>query len=398
MKTLLAAVAGSIGVFAPLLLAQDQPVPPEASPTTPANATVAETPRAQPTDDEAIRRGVEIILAMQEGEAKAEWPYEGVYRVNGAIPIGYRIGGSAICAGALLSAPGYAEDAARKEAVARAAAFVISGTEQPLMNPDYDGGYDVRGWGYTYALEFLLRMKAANATPEAIAARADDTIRWYVRAIEQTEIPQAGGWNYARPAGKGKVAAPSPFMTAPTLLALFEAKRQGFEVDAGVVERAIRSLEAGRMESGGVTYAGAGEGKRDGVPGAVGRMMATETALFLAGRSTRANVRASLDAFITHWAWLDKRRAKPGTHQGPYAVAPYYFYYAHEQAARAIELLPRHERAEYRRRLRELLFSVRLPDGSWNDRVFARSASFGTAMAVLSLAQPSLPAPASWKP
>lgn len=351
-----------------------------------------------PTDEEAVRRGVEVILSLQEGEAKGEWPYEGVYRVNGQIPIGYRVGGSAICVTALLAAPGYAEDAARREAVSRAVGFIVEGLQHPLMDPDYDGGYDVRGWGYTYALDALLRLRAAGAMPEGSAERAEEAIRWCVAAIERTEIPQAGGWNYARPAGKGKVAPPSPFMTAPTLLALFEAKRQGFEVDAAVVERGLKALEAGRIESGAVAYSGSGDGKRDGVPGAVGRMMAVETTLLLAGRSTRASVRAAVDAFITHWEWLDKRRAKPGTHQGPYAVAPYYFYFAHEQAARAIEMLPAHERGEYRRRLRGLLYSVRLADGSWNDRVFARSANYGTAMAVLALRMPEMPAPASWKP
>jgi hypothetical protein len=39
---------------------------------------------------------------------------------------------------------------------------------------------------------------------------------------------------------------------------------------------------------------------------------------------------------------------------------------------------------------------VRDADGWWDDRVFPRSRSFGTAMAIMALRRPSLPEPAAW--
>jgi len=39
---------------------------------------------------------------------------------------------------------------------------------------------------------------------------------------------------------------------------------------------------------------------------------------------------------------------------------------------------------------------VREEDGGWNDRVFPRSESFGTAMSMLALLAPRMPAPAGW--
>jgi len=42
-----------------------------------------------------------------------------------------------------------------------------------------------------------------------------------------------------------------------------------------------------------------------------------------------------------------------------------------------------------------LLFRVQAADGSWNDRVFKRSAGYGTAMAMLSIAGP---ATWTWQP
>lgn len=358
------------------------------------------TDEAQAAEDERIvAEAVRQLLAMQEGDDKAEWPYEGVYRVGGRIPIGYRVGGTAIVGMSLLHAPGYADDAARQDAIARATVFIMKSVEHPFMTPDYDGGYDVRGWGYTYGLTFLLTLRSLKAQPQEMEARVDETIRVLIDAITQTEIPQIGGWNYARGQGKETVSPPAPFMTGPTLQALFEAKQQGFAVDAAVVSRALDTLENGRTPTGSYRYSGInGEQSRESVPGSVGRMLVAESTRYLAGRTSIADVRGALDAFLVHWQWLDKRRAQQGTHVPPYGIAPYYFYFAHYYAAQAIELLPRHERAEYRRRLRELILSVRLPDGTWNDRVFPRSANFGSAMSILAMMSSKSPAPARWEP
>jgi hypothetical protein len=350
----------------------------------------------------AVAQSYSFILSHQEslgddGSPRAEWPYEGVYREGGKIPIGYRVGGTGICARALLENPAFKDDAAAREALLRARDFIVGSIADPAMSPEYDIAYDVRGWGYTYGLDFLLRAKRTGLVDNGVKEAVEKAIRFFIDAIQKTEIPQVGGWNYSRPGGTKRVSAPSPFMTAPTLMALFEARRAGYEVDAAVVERGLTYLESAHEPSGAVVYSGSGEKKKDGVPGAVGRMLASETALYLAGRSTQRDLRAAVDAFIVHWEWLDKRRAKTGTHKPPYMIAPYYFYYAHYFAAQAIELLPEHERAEYRRRVNDLLFSVRLKDGSWNDRVFPRTASYSTAMASMALMMPDLPRPASWK-
>jgi hypothetical protein len=77
-------------------------------------------------------------------------------------------------------------------------------------------------------------------------------------------------------------------------------------------------------------------------------------------------------------------------------IAPYYFFYAHRYAAQAIELLPEAEREGYRAKLLALLWKVREEDGGWNDRVFPRSECFGTAMSMMALLAPRMPAPAGW--
>ncbi|MGE3107260.1 MAG: hypothetical protein AB7G11_01390 [Phycisphaerales bacterium] len=376
--------------------------------------------------ESSITKGVQLLLAMQEADdtaavkalpeepgqadGKNQWPYEGVYRVNRQIPVGYRVGGTGIAILALAQAPGYAEDAARKEAVRRGVSFIIASTKHELMNPDYDSTYDVRGWGYTYGLAALLKLRSMNALPNDLGQAAldavesksdaeaiDKTIIWCIDCIQRTEIPQVGGWNYSRPGGKSGVSPMSPFMTGPTLQALFQAKSMGFEVKTEVVDRAIAALLRARTPTGSYTYAGDARENPEPVPGAVGRMLVSEVTLSLCGKSDMQRVRAAIDAFFVHWEWLDRRRAQNGTHIPPYQIAPYYFYYAHYYAAQAIEMLPRRDREEYRRRLSELLWKNQLGDGSWNDRVFPRSANYGTAMSIMALMMPETPKPAEWK-
>ncbi len=353
--------------------------------------------------EEAIRRGVEILLAGQESfEAKEEpdeWPYEGVYRVRGPsgpeIPLGYRVGGTSICAWALLEAPGWEEDAPRQAAVARGLRFVLDKLEDPGMEATFVGSYDVRGWGHIYALRFLLRTRELERAGE-LAARVDAAIAGLCEGLARTEIAN-GGWNYSR----GRRAAASPFMTAPGLQALFEARAQGEDVPDEVVDRALQTLLDARLDSGAFQYStqpgrATGQGI-EAVPGAIGRMPVCETTLRLAGRGSVEAVRGALEAFFEHWDALEDRRQKTGTHEPPYMVAPYYFFYAHTYAAQAIEQLPEKERAAFRDQLDARLFQVREGSGAWNDRVFERSQNFGTACVMLALLQPDMPPPAAWE-
>ena len=132
------------------------------------------------------------------------------------------------------------------------------------------------------------------------------------------------------------------------------------------------------------------------IPGAIGRMVAVETVRSQAGQGSPEDLRRALDAFNEHWNELLKRKSKSGTHVRPYGVAPYYFFYAHGYAAEAIEELPEADRAPYRKKLMELLFSTREKDGVWNDRVFPRSRAYGTSIALQIMTQPEAKPAARW--
>jgi hypothetical protein len=347
---------------------------------------------------DAVGVAVTRLLEMEEPAAQGGWPYEGVYRVRREIPLGYRVGGTAIVATALLQAPGYAEDPPRQAAVERALRFTIDAIEAPPMSPQYGGGYDVRGWGYIYALRFLLRLEALEAVPPQQADSVAAALRFYIDALQRIEIPQSGGWNYARRGPLEQPGPAAPFMTAPAVRALHEAQAQGHAVDGAVLGRGIASLLACRGGDGTIVYSGARGVRIDPAsrPGAIGRMVSAEPVLLLADRSSPQRVREAVEAFLAYWEELEVRRAKTGTHVAPYGVAPYYFMFGHAAAAEAIEALP----APWRRGLREAflarLLSVRGDDGTWNDRVFPRSANYGTALALEALLAPLAPPPAPW--
>lgn len=336
-------------------------------------------------DDPAsmVRKAVAQLIAIQE--ESGAWPYEGVYRVKSEIPVGYRVGGTSLVAGALLYAAPKDEKAAK--AVERGLAYVLKTLDDPLLEVSTEDAYDVRIWGHATALEFLCHAKAAGLRVQGV----DDWIPKLVKCIVTEELLH-GGWNYA---GRNQPAA---FVTAPVAQALLLARGRGAEVPRDVLDRARRVLENARTDAGAFLYSGRfkeGESRTtsDQTAGSCARSAACESTLRLLGGGSVDAVRGALNSFHRHWDELEKRRRKTGTHEGPYRIAPYYFYYGHRYAAQAIQMLPEASRAEERERLLKVLLKTRDSDGTWNDRVFDRSRAFGTAMAVLALIGDAAPLP-----
>jgi hypothetical protein len=335
-------------------------------------------------NDDLLAESVKALVKIQE--EGGQWPYEGVVRVKGEIPIGYRVGGTSIVASTLLYAAPMDKDA--QAAVAKALTFVLKELEDPLMAPSTKEAYDVRVWGHGYALEFLCYLRALKLTGE----RTKDIDSWIKKLVETliTEEIPGGGWNYANRRQQAS------FTTAPIVQSLLLAKAQGEVVPAEIFERARKALEKGRFDSGSFAYSGPAKepaGAINKLPGSVARSPVCETTLILLGGGKLEEVKKSIDAFHTHWEELEKRRQKPGTHVGDYKIAPYFFYYGHRYCAQAIQMLPEKERTAERERLMKWVMQVRDKDGLWNDRVFERSRNYGTAMVVTIMLNDKAPMP-----
>jgi hypothetical protein len=365
----------------------------------------------EPSSQELIHTGVAELLKLQEEDDA--WPYQGVYRVDGEIPIGYRVAGTAIVAGTLLDAAAPDQRAAASAAIDRGVAYILPLLEHKLMQPSRADAYDVRVWGHCYALELFCKLRAAGGMGRHREA-IEMWIPKLVAALLEEELP-GGGWNYANR------RAQATFVTAPVVQTLLVARAQGECVPDEVFERARDALRAARAETGAFVYshrpdardlgpAASGPARRPAdtrpaasgpatraaarpaggpggvaVPGAIARSPACEATLILLGSGSRERLQRAIDDFHTHWGELEQRRKQGGTHVGAYGIAPYYFYYGHRYAAQAIELLPADARPRERARLKALLLKTRDPDGTWNDRVFPRSRNYGTAMAVTAL-------------
>lgn len=196
------------------------------------------------TPDELIRVATAELVKMQEQDGA--WPYEGVYRVGGQIPIGYRVAGTAIVCEALLFADPDGPES--RAAIERGIAYILGGLEDKAMTPRTPIEYDVRIWGFTWALDLFCHLRAANrmGTHEA---QIREWIPRLVEAILVDEIP-GGGWNYA------SRRRPAAFVTAPLVQTLLLAKSQGERVPRDALERAAKMLRASRFEDGAFTYSG----------------------------------------------------------------------------------------------------------------------------------------------
>lgn len=311
------------------------------------------------------------------------WPYEGVYRVGGKIPVGYRIGGTSIACSALISAK--LDDRSRiGDAVTRGTDLILKELEQRLMKPTQKSSYDVRIWGHIYALDYFCRLQLTDGFDE-LKARTRPKIQELADAVvfQQTKN---GGWNYSNRLQH------CCFVTSPAVHALLLAREVGASVDDEVFARSLETLQKTRKENLVFPYSGT-RSRRDTTQGSIARGPVSEATMLLLGGGDQEKLQQCIDAFHEHWDELEKRRKKTGTHTPPHGIAPYYFYYAHRYAALAIRMLPREQQDAEFEKFYAVLLNTKDDDDTWNDRVFEQSKAYGTSMSLLALSRDSVALP-----
>ncbi len=359
---------------------QDASAEEGAGPETRENLPASPTPVGL-SKTEAIAAGVQQLLELQEEDGA--WPYEGVYRVKRKIPVGYRIGGTAICCEALMYATG-PDQTEVTTAIEKGLRLILKELEHPLMEPSQEDRYDVRVWGHIYALDLFCRLKATDRIPNLIE-EIEPWIPKLTKALLYEEL-ETGGWNYANRRGH------AGFVTAPAVQALLWSKQSGQEISESVFKRAAEAMLRSRNSTGAFAYSGDERESRPAkLPGSIARSANCELTLDLLGLTRQNAIENAINSFHKHWDELEKRRKKTGTHKPPYGVAPYYFYYGHRYAALAIQRLPAADQRAAYDKLFAVIMKTRDEDGTWNDRVFARSRAYGTAMSVLAILENKVP-------
>jgi hypothetical protein len=351
------------------------------------NPSTTSEEKKQPTPQELVRDAVRELIKMQE--KSGQWGYQ-----TASEPIAHFFSGkygylewqvavtSIVAQTLLFAAP---DDKEAQAAAKRGLAFVLKQLDSPRMASSTKGSNRV--WGHTFALEFLCHVRALKVAGEH-GKKVEEWIPRLLKALFTEECPD-GGWNYTSSNRHSAV------LTVPAVQALLLARSQGEKAPDEVFVRARKALESVRMENGAFVYDGDAPAAFNRLGGSASRSLACESTLLLLGGGSTTAVQFALDNFYKYWNALEKRRKKEGYdgHQGPYMIAPYYFYYGHRYAAQAIQHLPEKNRARERTRLLEKILQTRDADGTWNDVLFSRARSYGTSMVVLALLGDKAPLP-----
>jgi hypothetical protein len=341
------------------------------------------------TPDRAIAEGVAFLVADQNrdgswGTGTVSHGNEIVVGVPGSHEA-FRSAVTALCVMAL-------DEAGRHGFDGRAAHD--RGLQFLLNHPDDVGRADAQliynTWAHSYVVQAL--SEASLADP---GLHTDPRLRTAVEAqlgrMARYEC-ETGGWNYydfdaqtQRPSSGG-----TSFGTAAGLVALFDARRAGFDVSDDMVHRCLRRMNEMRLPDGAYLY-GIDYKYLPTLPanlprGSLGRTQTSNYALRLWDdpHVDAAACRKGLDFFFRDHAAIEAGRKRPIPHTSWYQTSGYYYYFDHYYAARMIELLD--VKATYGRQMLDVILPHQEPDGSWWDYpMWDYHKPYGTAFAIMTV-------------
>lgn len=191
-------------------------------------------------------------------------------------------------------------------------------------------------WDHILGVPVYLRAKQLGLLKQR-AADFDQAIRLSVEKLERGQN-RAGAWSYTDATG----GIHTSFVTSSAAYWLIEGKKAGLKVDAPI-GRAVSLIESMRLPDGAFAYyhpivkgKGGATASFDKMPGSIARNALCEWVLIRAGKGNKAHLQDAVENFMKHYDELEKNYlAFPGTHDGPYQIAPYYFFYGHYTTALA---------------------------------------------------------------
>lgn len=362
-----------------------------AEPSAPADST----PLTRAQVQSAIDRGLDYLLGIQNPDGSWGGAHNAVFTFGGGIwsnpesHRAWRIATTGLCVMAILDTGD--SDKARA-AADHGIDYILQNAE--VKRPD---SWDLmNNWAYIYGLDALAKVYADPRYTDS--PRRAEIPRVAQRFIDQLATFQAadGGWGYLeldtpkpiRPTGG------TSFTTATAVIALQNAKRQGFAGDPAVVERAVRGVARCKMPSGAYTYSirAVPDPRRadwiDQIKGSLSRIPVCQVALLMSGQDIPADeIRTGLDHFFRHHRFLDIALNRPIPHEAYYYNSGYFYLFGHYYVALVIEQLPAEERSKYWPLLQREVIKIQQKDGSmWDYGMHSYHKPYGVAFGLMTLA------------
>lgn len=341
----------------------------------------------------AIERGIDFLLKDQNKDGSWGGPQDSITTWSGEMwsnPESHRawkVATTGLCCAALLEV-GTSDAAA--SAADRAVRYLIDNAN--VRRPsEWD---TMNNWAYIYGLQGLATACGHPRYVESpLRAEVAQAVDEYLKNIARFQSIN-GGWGYLE-YGRPRTRRPqwaTSFMTAAAVVALQEAKRQGFEVDQRVIDRAVRLIHHCRLPNGGYTYRvrtvpNLHSEYIDQVKGSLSRIQVCQAALLLAGEDIPLDDRKiGLAHFFRDHKFLDIAMHKPVPHEAYYYNSGYFYLFGHYYAAIVIERLPLVEQSLYWPKLQHEIMKIQQKDGSiWDYDMHRYDRPYGVAFGLTAL-------------
>ncbi|MEE8468953.1 MAG: prenyltransferase/squalene oxidase repeat-containing protein [Planctomycetota bacterium] len=319
-----------------------------------------------------LERAVNYLLANQR--AGGSW---GSHAPESVLELGFapesyyawQVASHGLASMALAAVP---QTPARNAALERAVDWLCD-TRLPVRGSDWDVD---NVWGALYGFVACVELlDGARVTNGERRRRLHERGKEFLSILRRYQA-LSGGWAYYDDPPFDTVPTwATSFCTALVLPALLRADVRGFGVRERTIERAVRYVRRCALPNGAYAYDLTPVTRLSGVEhinlvqGSLGRIQVCNWALARAGvrQITDEVVRAGLQRFVEHHAFLDHARTRPIPHEGYHANAGYFYFFGHYYAARAIELLPPEEREYWHARLRPHLVKTQWGSGGASD-------------------------------